>query len=320
MVLRHAEIGGSCEREQSGGDGHRGDESDAPPHQRAPPVAREGERAGKQQEDERDEHDARPVEQVHGAAGLLELTGVEQLDLEVLLLLPEAVEHRDTALVEPLDDLVDFGREVEDHLVVLDGDALALVGQCLDDESVGTPVGVLPHGRELLGREGARRGLLHEGLDARADGAGEELRPVGEGVLRLRFDVDFLEQTVGGALGHHVGDGPVLRQRRHRVDVMIGVENEVADPDGQSRQGYQHHAHDHEDRDEGPPPARQPLRGLCGLGAVGHSAAITFRLSQLRGVGMQDFPLQLTLHHPDWVIGVRPPPRCVRPDVPRASR
>ena len=244
---------------------------------------------------------------MHGAAGLLELAGVEQFDLEVLLLLGEAVEHRDAAVVEPLHDLVDDPREVEHDLVVLDGDVLALAGHRLDDESVRPPVGVLPHGLELLGCEGALDGGVREGLHARADGAGQELRSLGEGVLRLCFDVDFLEQTVGGALGHHVGDGPVLRQRRHRVDVMIGVQDEIADPDGHPRQRYEHHAHDHERRDEGPSPARQPFRGLCGLGAGGHSAAITFHVSQLRGADMQDFLLQLTVHHPDGVIGAQPP-------------
>ncbi len=267
MILRHAEIRGSAEREQSGGDGHRDDEPDAPPHQRAPAVARERERGCEQHEDEHDEHDAQPVEQVHGAPGLLELAGVEQLDLEVLLLLGEAVEHRDAAFVEPLDDLVDFGREVEDHLVVLDGDVLALAGQRLDDESVGTPVGVLPHGRELLGREGAL-----DGLRARRSATPELRGPARNCALSGRASFasastsTCLEQAVGGALGHHVGDGLVLRQRRHRVDVVIGVQDEVADPDRQSGQRHQHHAHDHEDRDQGPPPARQTFRGLGGLG------------------------------------------------------
>src|SRR2546421_7734898 len=37
------------------------------------------------------------------------------------------------------------------------------------------------------------------------------------------------------------------------------------------------------------------------------------------GADMQDFPLELMSHHPDWVIGVRPLPGCVRSRAPRAS-
>jgi len=262
VILRHAEICRSAEREQGGHDRHRDDEPEPPPHQRAAPVTRQCERHCEQHEDEHDEHDAQPVEQVYSTAGLLELTGVEELDLEVLLLLGETVEHGDAAFVESLHDLVDDRREVEDDLAILDGDVLSFVGQSFDHASVRTPVGIPPHGRELLGRESPLGGVVHEGLHTRADWTGEELRSFRERVLRLSLDVDRREEAVGGAVGHHVGDRLVRRQRRNRVDVLVGVEDEVADPDRQPRQRHQHHAHDHEDRDQGASPPRQPARGL----------------------------------------------------------
>jgi len=101
------EIDLSAQREQQGRDPHRDDDPDAPPDEASPPVAGEDQGHAEEDEHEHDEHDAHAVEQMHGAFRLVELVGVEQGDLEVLLILGETVEDGDAALVEPFDDLID---------------------------------------------------------------------------------------------------------------------------------------------------------------------------------------------------------------------
>jgi len=130
---------------------------------------------------------------VHGAAGLFDLAGVEQLDLQILLAgVPrDGIEDRDSPVVEALDHRLDDRRQIEDDLAVLDRDVLALASQGLDDGSVGAFVGVAPQVLELVARESAGRGLARERLDARGDRCGKELRPLGECVLGLLLDVDL---------------------------------------------------------------------------------------------------------------------------------
>jgi len=190
-ILRHVEIGGSGEREQCGGDGHRDDHAQAPAHQRAPPIAGKKERDREHDEDEHDEHDAQPVEQVNRAAGLFELACVQQLDLQVLLagVLRDGIEDRDAPVVEALDHRLDDRCQIEDHLAVLDRDVLALARQGLDDGCVGALVGVPPQGLELIAREGSGCGVACERLDARGDRCGKELGTLGKCVLRPLLDV-----------------------------------------------------------------------------------------------------------------------------------
>ena len=114
-------------------------------------------------------------------AELLELGRFEQDDLSILVGQVDAVEDGESAVDEPLLDLVDHVRHVEHDLIALDGDRAGGVTvedphQCL----LGSRVGGDPEVLEGVGGDEVRHLTLDQAVDRTRDGADQEL-PVAAG-------------------------------------------------------------------------------------------------------------------------------------------
>ena len=263
------EIEVAPEREAEADDEGRDDDPDAPPHQHAPPAAREEDTGCAEDEDEDRQHPPQRVEQAHGRLRALQAARVDELELQPSGVDGHVVEDGDATVVELAAYTVDERREVEDDLALFRRDELTAAGERLVDLRVREPVDLFPQRTEAIRLQEVEDRVLGEVLQRVGQRTGEEGDPTRQFLLGQGLDVDVLEERVRETHRNGLEDLLVLGERRDGVHVAVGVEQIVVQPQRHHRDRCQHAAeHDENDRQDAPPP-RYPVRrrAVAGTGA-----------------------------------------------------
>ena len=137
----------------------------------------------------------------------------------------------EATLAQSLLQAVDGGTEVQIDGVVVERHPPGLArGEQRDDARMRAPVRLLPQRLELVGRDEAVESLADGRLGAGCDRRRQRVGALGQHLTRERVEVDRAGDASVELVRHRLLHRRALGDRRHRVDVAVGVEHGRACP------------------------------------------------------------------------------------------